>query len=93
MHIFLGTTGEGLLNLKDLLTVFPPRFNVLFENEPVLRPLFCAESHQILPFSAKNVQIMAQYRGLPRPILLERVTSCGSCEALAGASRPVLSGQ
>ncbi len=44
-------TGEGLLNLKDLLTVFSPSLKRLFENEPVLRLLLCAESHQILPFS------------------------------------------
>ena len=67
----LRRAGEGLLNLKDLLTVFPPRLKGLFENEPVLRPLFCAESHQIAPFSSKNVQIMAGNDGFSRPILLK----------------------
>jgi len=42
-------TGEGLLNLKDLLTAFPPSLKRLFEDEPVLRPLF---SCRIAPHSA-----------------------------------------
>ena len=82
---WLERTGGGLLNLKRLLTVFPPSLNGLFENEPVLRPLFCAESHQILPFSAKTWQNMAENRGFSRPILLERVEPCGLCQALAAA--------
>ncbi len=68
-----GRAGEALLNLKGLLTVFPPSLRRPFENEPVLRPCFCAESRQILPFSTKNVQIMAESRGFSRPILLDRV--------------------
>src|SRR5208282_1777641 len=39
-------TGEGLLNLKDLLTVSPPRLKGLFENEPVLRHFL---GYQIVP--------------------------------------------
>jgi len=69
MADILRKTNEGLLNLKDLLTVFPPRLERLFEKEPVLRPPFCAESYQIAPFSAKNVQIMAEKWGFSRPIL------------------------
>ena len=50
---------ERLRNLKDLLTVFPPSLRRLFENEPVLRRLSCAESRQIPSFSCENVQIIA----------------------------------
>jgi len=39
----LRITGEGLLNLKDLLTVFPPSLERLVENEPLLRGLFFAQ--------------------------------------------------
>jgi len=55
--------GEGLLNLKGLLTAFPPSFARLFENERVVKPHFRAETHQIPPFSAKKVQIMAENEG------------------------------
>jgi len=47
-------TDGGMLNLKGLLTGFPPSLRRLFENEPVLKPRFRAESHQISPFSAKT---------------------------------------
>ncbi len=53
-------TGGGLLNLKDLLTVFPPSLRLSYENKPVLAPRFCAESHQIPPFSAKTWRNMAE---------------------------------
>ncbi len=59
----LRRSDEALLNLKGLLAVFPPSLKRFFDNEPVLRPLFCAESHQILPFSNKNVQIAAEKKG------------------------------
>ena len=49
-----------MLNLKDLLAVFPPRLKRSLENEPVLRPLFRAESRQIPPFSSENVQLIAE---------------------------------
>jgi len=65
----LRRTGEALLNLKDLLTVSPPSLKRLFENERLLSPLFCTESHQIPPLSAKTWQNMAEYgrnRSFPR---------------------------
>src|SRR5271157_59675 len=71
--------GEGLLNLKDLLTVLPPSLGRLFENERVLRPLSCAESCQILPFSGENAQIIAENGGFPSRVLGER--SAGRGEA------------
>ncbi len=40
MAKLLRTTGEGLLNLKDLLTVIPPRLTGLFENEPCFETSF-----------------------------------------------------
>ena len=79
-----------MLNLKDLLTVLPTRLEGLLENELVLEASFCAESNQILPFSAKNTQIMAENRGFSRSVLLEREASCGAYRALAGASWPLL---
>lgn len=48
--------GEGLFNLKDLLSVFPPWLKGVLENEVVLRRLFATKSYQILPFSTKNMQ-------------------------------------
>jgi len=66
----LSRTAESLLNLKDLLTVFPPSPKRLFENRPVLSPLFCAESHQIPRFSSKNVQVMPENDGFSRPIFI-----------------------
>jgi len=56
----LRRTDEGLLNLKGLLTMFPPRPTAYLKNEPILRPLFRAESYQIPPFSEKNMQIIAE---------------------------------
>ena len=52
---FLTRIGQGLLDLKDLLTAFPPRLKGLFENEPFLRGSLVTKSYQILPFFAKNV--------------------------------------
>jgi len=76
MAELLKRKGEGSLNLKDLLAMLPRRFGDHLrgsvENEPVLRRLFRAESHQILPFSGKNMQIMAENGGLSAPILGER---------------------
>jgi len=60
-------TGGDMFNLKDLLTGFPPRLGRLFENESVLKPRFCAESHQIPPFSAKTWQNMAEIWGCAGP--------------------------
>jgi hypothetical protein len=88
MHIFPGTTGEGLLNLKDLLAVFPPSLNVLFENEPVLRSLFCAESHQMPPFFDKNVLTNAENGGFSAPVFGERAKSGGFCQAVNGGPPP-----
>jgi len=51
----LRRTGEGLLNLKDLLTAFSPRLKGLFENEPVWRRCF---GYQIVP----NLTIFDQKR-------------------------------
>ncbi len=48
-----------MLNLNDLLTVLPSSVKCVFENGPILTPLFCAESYQIPPFSAKTWQNMA----------------------------------
>ncbi len=48
--------GGGLLNLKDLLTAWPPRLGSLLENEPVLGRFLATKSYQILPFSTKNAQ-------------------------------------
>ncbi len=67
--------GEGLLNLKDLLTVLQPSLGRSFENEPVLRRLFRAESRQIPPFSGENMQIMAENGGFLAPILVESAMS------------------
>jgi len=53
-------TGDGVLNLKDLLAGFPPRLRRLFENEACFEASFCAESHQIPPFSAKTWRNMAE---------------------------------
>jgi hypothetical protein len=53
-------TDQALLKLKDLLTVFSPNLKNSFENEPVLRSRFCAESRQILAFSAKTCQNRAE---------------------------------
>jgi len=54
----LKETGEGLLNLKDLLTLFPPSRKRLFESEPVLRPSFLC---RIAPNSAIFRQNVAEY--------------------------------
>jgi len=66
-----------VLHLKDLLTVLPPGLKRVFENETRFEaPLWC----RIRPNSAicaKTWQNMAQKRGLSRPILSERVKSCG----------------
>jgi hypothetical protein len=51
---------ERVLHLKELLTVFPPSLEPLLKTSRVLRPLFHAESYRIPPFSAKNLQIMAE---------------------------------
>ena len=53
-------TGEGMLNLKGLLTEFPPGLRHLFENEPAWKRHFCAESYQIMPFSAKTWRNMGK---------------------------------
>jgi hypothetical protein len=50
MARLLRRTEGSLLNLKDLAAVFSRWLKGLFENESVLRPLFCVESHQIPPF-------------------------------------------
>jgi len=61
------TRGEGLVNLKDLLTALPPSLKDLSEDERVLRPPSCAESHQIPPFSDKDGQMVAEDRAFLRP--------------------------
>ncbi len=78
----LGRTDEGLLNLKGLLNVFLPSLKRWFENQLILRPLFCAESNQILSFSAKNVQKIAE-KGSSRERFWEGASSLrgmSSCE-------------
>ncbi len=50
--------GERLLNLKDLLRVLPPSLQRLFENGPVLTPLFWC---RIVPNSAIFCQNVAEY--------------------------------
>jgi len=42
------------------MTVLPASRKGSFENEPFGGPFFRAESHQISPFSTKNVQITPQ---------------------------------
>ncbi|HMD98005.1 MAG TPA: hypothetical protein VKM93_11845 [Terriglobia bacterium] len=59
---------EGLLNLKDLPTLFPPGLRGLFEDQPVLKPRFCAQSRQIQPFSGKNVAESGREPGFWWPI-------------------------
>src|SRR5271157_4332261 len=76
----LRRTGEGVLNLKDLLTVFRRALGVYLKTGPVLRPLFFAESYQIPPFSAKNVQIIAENRAFRDRSYQKRVESCGSSQ-------------
>ena len=50
--------GERLLNLKDLLAVLPPSLKRVFENGPILRPLFWC---RIVPNSAIFCQNVAEY--------------------------------
>ncbi len=50
--------GERLLNLKDLLPVLPPSLKRVFENGPILRPLFWC---RIVPNSAIFCQNAAEY--------------------------------
>ncbi len=50
--------GERSLNLKDLLTVLPPSLKRLFENGPILRPLFWC---RIAQTSAIFCQKLAEY--------------------------------
>ncbi len=50
--------GECLLNLKDLLTVPPPSLMRVFENGPILRPLFWC---RIVPNSSISCQNLAEY--------------------------------
>jgi len=76
----LRRAGEGVLNLKDLLTVFRRALGVYLKTGPVLRPLFFAESYQIPPFSAKNVQIIAENRAFRDRSYQKRVESCGSSQ-------------
>ncbi len=65
-------TRDGLLNLKDLLAGFPPSLRRLFENEPVGKPRFCAEWHQISPFSTKTWAEYGRRVGIPRrPTLIQ----------------------
>jgi len=81
-------TGEGLLDLRDLLTAFAWSPDCLFENEPALRALFCAKSHQIPPFASKNVQIMAENARFLRPILADgRSETVWRWLSLVGVSR------
>ncbi|MGO9269508.1 MAG: hypothetical protein ACLQOO_04500 [Terriglobia bacterium] len=75
---------EGLLNLKDLLTVRPPRVKGIFENDPVLKHSLATKSYQILPFPTKNVQRtgsnMAQNRG-SKGLSQKAVESHDPCQA------------
>ncbi len=71
-------TDEGLFSPKDLLTVLSPSLEHLSESEPILRPLFRAESRQILSFCNKNAQITAESWGFLRLVLLELCQVCGS---------------
>ncbi len=70
--------GKRLLNLKDLLTVFPPSFKRVFENGPILRPLFLC---RIVPNSAVFCQNLAEY-GIKLTFfatgLLDRARTCRS---------------
>ena len=50
--------GERLLNLKDLLPVLPPSLKRIFENGPILTPLFWC---RIVPNSAIFCQNVAEY--------------------------------
>ena len=52
------TGGEALLNLKDLLPVLPPSLKRVFENGPILTPLFWC---RIVPNSAISCQNVAEY--------------------------------
>ncbi|MGO9273905.1 MAG: hypothetical protein ACLQOO_27300 [Terriglobia bacterium] len=51
------TGGEALLNLKDLLPVLPPSLKRVFENGPILTPLFWC---RIVPNSAISCQNSAE---------------------------------
>jgi hypothetical protein len=52
--------------------------------EPISKPFLGAKSWQILPFSAKNGQKCGRKTGFSRAILLKRVKSGGSCQAVIG---------
>ena len=85
---WLRRTGKGLLNLKDLLTVFPPLRKGSIEDVPVLKPPFRAESRQISPFSSRNVQIAAQNGGFSAAISWHacRIRWVAGCERRAAVA-------
>jgi len=77
-------TGGRLPNFPDPSAELVLQTNDLFNNRPVLRFVFRAKSCRILPFSAKNVQIVAENERFSRSSFGKDVKSLGSCQSITG---------